>query len=106
VPLSARDSSSLRQRPGSAPPARFRSRELVALSILLIIAAWLRLANLGALGLQVDEGVQALAVQGWLDTGLPMLPSGTDRTEDPRYSIAHTNPKGQEMGSNSRSQSR
>jgi hypothetical protein len=55
---------------------RFRSREFVAFAILLALAAWVRLANLGVLGLQVDEGVQALAVGGWLDTGLPILPSG------------------------------
>jgi hypothetical protein len=46
------------------------------MATLLAIAAWLRLSNLGMLSLQVDEGVQGLAVEGWLRTGLPVLPSG------------------------------
>jgi hypothetical protein len=50
--------------------------DLAILAVLLAVAGWLRLANLGALGLQVDEGVQGLAVEGWLRTGLPVLPSG------------------------------
>lgn len=50
--------------------------ELAALVALCAIAALLRLWRLGALGLEVDEGVQGLAVQGWLATGLPILPSG------------------------------
>ena len=50
--------------------------ERVALVALCAVAALLRLWRLGALGLEVDEGVQGLAVQGWLASGLPILPSG------------------------------
>jgi hypothetical protein len=50
--------------------------EIAALAALCAFAAVLRLWGLGALGLEVDEGVQALAVQGWLGSGLPILPSG------------------------------
>jgi 4-amino-4-deoxy-L-arabinose transferase-like glycosyltransferase len=46
------------------------------LLVLLALGAWLRLRNLGALGLIVDEGTQALAVQGLLEHGVPRLPSG------------------------------
>jgi hypothetical protein len=46
------------------------------MGLLLAIAAALRLWRLGALGLEVDEGIQGLTVQGWLSSGLPILPSG------------------------------
>jgi 4-amino-4-deoxy-L-arabinose transferase-like glycosyltransferase len=46
------------------------------MGLLLAIAAALRLWRLGALGLEVDEGIQGLTVQGWLRSGLPLLPSG------------------------------
>lgn len=54
------------------------TRMLVAstLALLTAVGLWLRLRNLGALGLIVDEGVQALAVRGILDSGLPVLTSG------------------------------
>jgi hypothetical protein len=55
---------------------RLSRQELVAMGLLLAIAAMLRLWRLGALGLEVDEGIQGLTVQGWLRTGLPLLPSG------------------------------
>ncbi|HEX6316373.1 MAG TPA: glycosyltransferase family 39 protein [Gemmatimonadaceae bacterium] len=55
---------------------RSPGREWAVLGVILAVAAVLRLYNLGALGLQVDEGVHALAVQGWLSDGLPILPSG------------------------------
>jgi len=47
-----------------------------ALSCLILAGAWLRLRHLGALGLIVDEGHQALAVTGILHHGYPVLPSG------------------------------
>jgi hypothetical protein len=43
---------------------------------LLIIGFWLRIHNLGMLGLIVDEGHQALAVNGILEHGYPVVPSG------------------------------
>lgn len=46
------------------------------MGMLLVVAAMLRVWRLGALGLEVDEGIQGLTVQGWLRTGLPLLPSG------------------------------
>ena len=51
-------------------------REFARLAVLCAIAALVRLWGLGSLGLVVDEGVQGLAVQGWLGSGLPILPSG------------------------------
>ena len=50
--------------------------EWAVLAGILALAAALRFYHLGALGLQVDEGIQALAVQGWLQDGLPIVPSG------------------------------
>jgi 4-amino-4-deoxy-L-arabinose transferase-like glycosyltransferase len=50
--------------------------DLVALGVVCVVAAVLRFWGLGSLSLQVDEGVQGLAVQGWLKEGLPILPSG------------------------------
>jgi 4-amino-4-deoxy-L-arabinose transferase-like glycosyltransferase len=48
----------------------------LVLSSLLIIGGTFRLVGLGELGLQVDEGIQALAVKGWLADAAPVLPSG------------------------------
>lgn len=54
-----------------------RSQMIVAaLVFLLIVGFWLRVNNLGLLGLIGDEGVQALAVDGILDYGYPLIPSG------------------------------
>ena len=47
-----------------------------ALSCLIIIGFWLRIHHLGNLGLIVDEGHQALAVNGILQHGYPVLPTG------------------------------
>jgi 4-amino-4-deoxy-L-arabinose transferase-like glycosyltransferase len=47
-----------------------------ALSCLVIIGFWLRIHHLGNLGLIVDEGHQALAVNGILQHGYPVLPTG------------------------------
>ena len=41
-----------------------------------VIGIWLRLRYLGSLGLVEDEGHQALAVQGVLSHGYPLVPSG------------------------------
>jgi 4-amino-4-deoxy-L-arabinose transferase-like glycosyltransferase len=62
----------------NAPAAhrRLSRPEFVAMGLLLVVAAALRLWRLGALGLEVDEGIQAVTVQGWLRTGLPLFPSG------------------------------
>jgi hypothetical protein len=46
------------------------------ISCLLIVGFWLRIHNLGMLGLIVDEGHQALAVDGILKYGYPLVPSG------------------------------
>ena len=63
--------------PTSLAPRRVTTRaDFALLALLLAVAAWLRLWGLGSLSLQVDEGVQALAVEGWLRSGLPILPSG------------------------------
>src|ERR1051326_278344 len=47
-----------------------------ALSCLIVIGFWLRIHHLGNLGFIVDEGHQALAVDGILRHGYPVLPSG------------------------------
>jgi 4-amino-4-deoxy-L-arabinose transferase-like glycosyltransferase len=44
--------------------------------ILAVAALWLRLNDLGRLGLIADEGHQALAVRGVLERGVPLVPSG------------------------------
>jgi len=46
------------------------------LSMLLAVGFWLRARHLGDLGLIVDEGIQALAVQGILKHGVPNVDSG------------------------------
>ena len=61
---------------GRAPRQSLMRAEYFALAVLCVIAALLRFWGLGSLGLEVDEGVQGLTVQGWLDSGLPVLPSG------------------------------
>lgn len=83
APRSMNDSAALvtPPYPGSAAIESDRRQvlsrfEVAAICSLLVIAAFLRLHRLGALSLQVDEGVQALAVDGWLQHGLPILPSG------------------------------
>ncbi len=45
---------------------------------LVVAAAWLRLRNLDTLGLYGDEDLTALAVDGFLRHGLPLLPSGME----------------------------
>ncbi len=50
--------------------------ERIALGVLLLAALGLRLVNLGKLGLIADEGHQALAVEGILAHGVPVVPSG------------------------------
>lgn len=46
------------------------------MTILLAVGFWLRIRNLGALGFVVDEGMQALSVQGVLKHGIPLMDSG------------------------------
>src|SRR2546428_3375179 len=48
----------------------------VLLGALLVIGFWLRVRNLGDLGLVVDEANQALAVRGILNLGVPRVDSG------------------------------
>jgi hypothetical protein len=60
----------------STAEGRLSRREYFAMGLLLVVAAALRLWRLGALGLEVDEGIQALTAQGWLRTGLPLFPTG------------------------------
>lgn len=53
-----------------------RTATIALLSLLCLAGLWLRLRNLGALGLVLDEGVQALAVRGILEHGVPITDSG------------------------------
>ncbi|MBD3275447.1 MAG: hypothetical protein GF372_09065, partial [Candidatus Marinimicrobia bacterium] len=46
------------------------------LILLMIIGYWLRIRNLGTLGLVGDEGIEALAIQGILEHGVPIVDSG------------------------------
>jgi hypothetical protein len=52
------------------------ARVWLALLLLMVAGLGLRLWNLGALGLVADEGHQALAVQGILEHGIPLVPAG------------------------------
>jgi 4-amino-4-deoxy-L-arabinose transferase-like glycosyltransferase len=58
------------------PPGRYRRGHYLLLALILIVAAWLRLRGLGAVGLHGDEETMALAVRAILDSGWPTLPSG------------------------------
>ena len=49
---------------------------VLLLAILCGLGFWLRIDNLGYLGLVVDEGIQALAVKGILANDVPLVPSG------------------------------
>jgi hypothetical protein len=55
---------------------RIRIGAALLLGILLVIGFWLRVRNLGNLGLVVDEGNQVLAVQGILKHGIPKVDTG------------------------------
>jgi len=64
---------------GAASPHRDLSGRLVvcaALVVLVAVGGWLRLRHLGKLGFIGDEGIQALAVQGILNEGVPRVDSG------------------------------
>jgi|GEM_PF-4299435 len=55
----------------------FTDKGYTAFVVLLVaIGLWLRLRNLGALSLMVDEGVEALAIRSILDDGWPDMESG------------------------------
>lgn len=56
-----------------------------ALFIVLVGAAWLRMRHLGTLALMGDEGIQALAVQGILQHGVPKLESGIIYSRAPLF---------------------
>jgi len=57
----------------------------IALTGLVLLGLWLRLRHLGQLSLIVDEGVQALAMRGLLDTGRPLLDSGELYLRNPLF---------------------
>jgi len=48
----------------------------IAVAALVALGLWLRLHDLGRLGLIADEGHQALAVRGVLAQGVPIVPAG------------------------------
>lgn len=56
--------------------ARIRIGVALLLVALLAVGFWLRVRNVGELGLIVDEGNQVLAVQGILKYGIPKVDSG------------------------------
>ncbi|HEX6998132.1 MAG TPA: glycosyltransferase family 39 protein [Gammaproteobacteria bacterium] len=65
--------------PALAAPKALVSRAATAWGALLVltaIGAYVRLANLGALGFRWDEKYSSLAVKGILEHGIPELPSG------------------------------
>lgn len=63
-------------RPGDADGIRRFARQWWALAVLVAVGAYLRLANLGALGFRWDEDLSGLAVRAILEKGVPELPSG------------------------------
>jgi len=63
----------------ASPMSSSRGRRIgtaVLVGCLLAVGGWLRVRNLGALGLIADEGIQAEVVQGILEHGLPRMDSG------------------------------
>ena len=44
----------------SAPRRELTAPTLIALAMLMLVGLWLRLRNLGDLGMVVDEGIQAI----------------------------------------------
>jgi 4-amino-4-deoxy-L-arabinose transferase-like glycosyltransferase len=56
---------------------------VICLALLVISGFWLRVRHLGDLGLIVDEGIQAMAVRGVLDSGLPRLETGLIYARNP-----------------------
>lgn len=59
------------RRPRATPRAAW-----IAVAALCVLGLWLRLHDLGRLGLIADEGHQALAARGVLAHGVPLVPSG------------------------------
>jgi hypothetical protein len=55
---------------------------------LIGVAVWLRVRHLGALGLVVDEGNQALAIRGILEHGIPVVDSGLVYARNALYMAA------------------
>lgn len=58
---------------------------VAVLSFLLILGFWLRMNNLGLLSLTIDEGIEALQIDGILNNGYPLLPSGLINTRSLLY---------------------
>jgi len=58
------------------PETQTRATHWLVLSLLVVVAAWLRLAGLGEVSLHGDEETMGLAVRGILEQGLPYIPSG------------------------------
>src|SRR5688572_5578807 len=52
------------------------AREWWPLALIVAIGAYLRIADLGALGFRWDEDLSGLAVRAILEKGVPELPSG------------------------------
>src|SRR5690606_5258851 len=82
--LAGRAADAARIGPRGAPADRVRGGArgrraapgYAALALLVLCGAYLRLANLGALGFRWDEDLSSLAVRAILDKGIPELPSG------------------------------
>ena len=62
----------------SAPVARPRPWALASLGLILVIAGWLRFADLGRLSFWADEFPHAIAARSLNDDGHPTLPSGRE----------------------------
>jgi 4-amino-4-deoxy-L-arabinose transferase-like glycosyltransferase len=62
--------------PRGRPRVGLRTDEMVLVVLLVAAALALRLTHLGRLGLVADEGHQALAVEGILEHGAPLVPAG------------------------------
>lgn len=69
-----------------ANPSRRQWWMIVGLLLVLVaVGGWLRFRNLDALSMQVDEGFQALAVQGILEHGVPKLDTGLIYSRSPLF---------------------
>jgi hypothetical protein len=55
---------------------QLRRASALLLLFLVVIGLWLRVRHLGDLALIVDEGIQALAVKGIIENGVPKVDSG------------------------------
>jgi len=72
-------------RPALHPENWSKLQNFLLFGLLLAVALWLRIRNLGDLSLMGDEGIEALAVRGILEHGVPKVDSGLIYIRWPLY---------------------